>query len=339
MLEKIKQFLEVEKVPKFRVKQLDDMIWKNFMINFNDMTNFNKDLREKLINQFGESVCDLKYLSEHKTADTVKFVLETLDGNVIETVLMIHEDGRRTVCVSSQIFCALGCKFCATGANKYKRNLTKDEILAQVMFVNDYLRKNEVGKKVTNVVYMGMGEPFLNYINVKSSILDLNNPDLFNIGARHITVSTSGIVPRIYEFIDIGIQVRLAISLHAPNDELRSELMPINEKYPLKELFEALDTFVEKNNKRVSYEYVLINEINDTEKCARELVRLLRNRLSHVNLLVYNPHPFADYTSPSKTRVLNFKRILDDAGIECSIRRSMGDDISGACGQLAGKKD
>jgi 23S rRNA (adenine2503-C2)-methyltransferase len=250
---------------------------------------------------------------------------------------MLHKNKRRTVCVSSQIFCALGCKFCATGANTFKRNLTTQEIIEQVLFVSRYLKHNE--EKVTNVVYMGMGEPFLNYNNVEESIKILNDENYFGIGARHITVSTSGIVPKIYKFIQLGLQIRLAISLHASNDKLRSKLMPINKKYPLKDLIKATDDFSKKTNKKVSFEYVLIKNINDSPKDAKELVNLLKGKLAHVNLLIYNPHEFANFKKPDIKTVKKFKQILDEAEIECSIRKSMGDDISGACGQLSGKQN
>lgn len=184
---------------------------------------------------------------------------------------------------------------------------------------------------------MGMGEPFLNYDNVISSIKILNDRTKFDIGARHITVSTSGIIPKIYEFADLNIQCRLAISLHAPNNKLRSELMPINDKYNLNELMKSCDNFTNKTNKRITYEYVLIDKINDSDDDAIELANLIAGKLAFVNLLVYNPHPFANFKKPEKSKVNNFKKILERQGIECGIRRSMGDDISGACGQLSGK--
>ena len=334
MLNEIKKYFEDENLPRFRFKQLEDAIFKNFISNFDDLSNFPKKLREKLSKKF--KLNKLILINTHKSKDTIKFLLKTEDKNFIEVVLMIHNDGRRTVCVSSQIFCPLGCKFCATGANKFQRNLTTQEIIEQVLFVSRYLKhKNE---KVTNVVFMGMGEPFLNYENVIKSIKILNDKEKFNIGARHITVSTSGIIPRIYDFANFELQTRLAISLHAPNQKLRSELMPINKKYPLNELMKACDFFTKKTNKRISYEYVLIKNINDSKKEAEELVELLKNRLAHVNLLIYNPHEFATFERPDISTVMNFKKILDENGIKNSIRKSMGDDISGACGQLSGKK-
>jgi len=184
---------------------------------------------------------------------------------------------------------------------------------------------------------MGMGEPFLNYDNVINSIKIFNDDNKLNIGARHMVVSTSGIVPKINNFANLGLQVRLAISFHASNDKLRSSLMPINDKYSINKLLKSVDNFIKSTNKRVTFEYVLIKGINDSESCAKELVSILKNRLVYVNLLIYNPHDFADFKKPDVKTIQKFKDILDIAGIECSIRKSMGDDISGACGQLSGK--
>jgi 23S rRNA (adenine2503-C2)-methyltransferase len=210
-------------------------------------------------------------------------------------------------------------------------------MVLQTIFVSKFLKKTN--ERITNVVFMGMGEPFLNYDTVIETIKILNDKDKFNIGARHITVSTSGIVPKIYEYAKFPLQTRLAISLHAPNNKLRDKIMPINKRYPLEELMKACDEFVKIKNKRVSYEYVLIDGINDSIKEAKELVELLKNRKAHVNLLIYNPHEFSNFKKPKIENVRKFKEFLNDNGIECSIRKSMGDDISGACGQLSGKKE
>jgi len=334
MFEDIKKYFEENRIAKFRFKQLEDAVFKNFVSNFDEISNFPKFLRENLNKNF--SLNSMVLVECHRAGDTVKFVLKTNDSHFVEAVLMIHNDGRRTVCVSCQVFCAVGCKFCATGANQYKRNLTTYEIIEQVLFISRYLKHKE--ERVSNVVFMGMGEPFLTYEPVVESIKILNDENKFNIGARHITVSTSGIIPRIYEYADLPYQTRLAISLHAPNQKLRSEIMPINDKYPLADLMKACDYFVEKTNKRVSYEYVLIKNVNDSNESARELCDLLSGKLAHVNLLIYNPHEFSDFERPDIERVRAFKKVLDLNGIENSIRRSMGDDISGACGQLSGKQ-
>lgn len=330
----IKEYFEKNKIPNFRYKQLEDAVFKQFLSNFDDMTNFPKSLREDLKKNF--NLTTMFQTESHRSGNTVKFLLKMEDNQFVEAVLMEHNDGRRTVCVSCQIFCAVGCKFCATGANEFSRTLTTREIIEQVLFVARYLKhKNQT---VTNVVFMGMGEPFLAYNQVIGAIDILNDKEYFNIGARHITVSTSGIVPKIYEYAKYPKQTRLAISLHAPNDKLRSELMPINKKYPLKELMEACDYWVELTNKRVSYEYVLIKDVNDSIEIAKQLVELLKNKLAHINLLIYNPHEFSKFEKPDILQVRKFKKYLQDNGLEVSIRKSMGDDISGACGQLSGKE-
>ncbi len=334
MYDEIKNYFKENKIPKFRFKQLEDAIFKNLITTFEDMSNFPKELREKLSKKF--SLTSMILVESHRAGDTTKFVLKTKDNHFVESVLMHHNDGRKTVCVSCQVFCAVGCKFCATGANMFKRSLTTDEIVEQVLFISRYLKnKNE---RVTNIVYMGMGEPFLTYDTIIESLKIFNDEKKFNIGARHITVSTSGIIPKIYEYADLTIQSRLAISLHAPNSKLRSKIMPINDKYPLKELMKACDYFTTKTNKRISYEYVLIKGINDSIEYAEELSKLLQDRLAHVNILVYNPHEYSDFERPNEQVVKNFKKILDQNSIQNSIRKSMGDDISGACGQLSGKQ-
>lgn len=330
----IKEYFEKNKIPQFRYKQLEQAVFKNFVSNFDEITNFPKKLRDDLKENF--SLNSMLLVESHRSGNTIKFLLKMKDKQFVEAVLMQHNDGRQTVCVSCQIFCAVGCKFCATGANEFSRTLTANEIIEQVLFVSRYLKHHNL--RVTNIVFMGMGEPFLAYKQVISAIEILNSPEFFNIGARHITVSTSGIIPKIYEYADFGKQTRLAISLHAPNNDLRSELMPINKKYPLEELMKACDYWVEKTNKRVSYEYVLIKNVNDSLELAEQLVDLLKNRLAHVNLLIYNPHEFSTFEKPDIKQVRAFKNYLEKNGIEVSIRKSMGDDISGACGQLSGKE-
>ena len=334
MFDEIKTYFSKNKIPTYRLKQLEDAVFKQSLLSFEQITTYPKNLRNELDTKF--SLTSLSLIEVEELEDSSKFLLKTHDEKYIEVVLMKHGDGRRTVCVSCQVFCPLNCSFCATGANSFERDLSCDEIVEQVLFVNSSLK--ECDERVTNVVFMGMGEPFLNYENVICALKILNNEQCLNIGARHLTVSTAGIVPRIYEFSDLGMQVRLAISLHAPNDVLRSELMPINTKYPLEELLSATDEFSKKTNKRVSFEYVLIKDVNDSLECAKQLAYLMKNRLSHVNLLVYNPHEFCDFESPNKKTVMNFKKILDKHGVECSIRKSLGGEISGACGQLSGKK-
>jgi len=303
MYNEINQYFQDNKLPKFRIKQFEELVFKQFVSSFDDMTTFPKDLREQLNEKF--KLFGLSLVETKKTKDSIKFMFKTEDNNYIEAVLMLH-DTRRTVCVSSQIFCAMGCKFCATGSKPFKRNLKVEEIVEQVLFISQYLKKKD--KRVTNVVYMGMGEPFMNYENVIESIRIFNDCDKFDIGARHIVVSTSGIIPKIKEFMNLDLQIKLAVSLHAANDKLRSSLMPMNKKYPLKDLIKACDQFTEKTNKKVSYEYVLIKDVNDSETDAKELVHLLNGKLVHINLIVYNPHEFSNFERPAPEAVMKFKK-------------------------------
>jgi len=334
MFDEIKKYFSKNKIPKFRIKQLEEAVFKQSITSFDQITTYPKKLRQELDSKF--SLTHLSITDKKESKDSTKFLLKTKDESYIEVVLMKHFDGRRTICVSSQIFCPLNCTFCATGANTFKRNLSCEEIVDQVLLVNHHLK--DQNEKTTNVVFMGMGEPFLNYEQVKCAIEILNNEKYLNIGARHITVSTVGIVPRIYDFSQLGLQVRLAISLHAPNDTLRNKLMPINKTHSLSTLLKATDEFSKSTNKRVSFEYVLIKDINDSKECATELARLMKKRRAYVNLLVYNPHEFCDFEKPSKEAVMRFKKILENHGVKCAIRKSLGDDISGACGQLSGKR-
>ena len=301
-LEKLEKVLEAE--PKYRLKQAKDAVFKNFISDWKDCTFFTKDLRDKLNKE-----CPLEIKADilvSKKEDSVKARITLENGMKIETVLMRHEDGRNTVCVSSQVGCPLGCLFCATGKMGFKRNLTSEEILEQVIFFDRYLKPE--GQKVTNVTYMGMGEPFLNYENVLKSIRILNDKEYFNIGARSISVSTSGIVEGIEKFAKEGLQVNLAISLHAPNNKLREKLMPIDKKYPLDAVLKAVDNYIKKTNRQVMFEYVLIKGVNDSDECAEELSKLMDKKLYYVNLILYNATGFF---KPSDTkRVEKFKEIL-----------------------------
>lgn len=325
------EFLKKNNIAKFRIKQLDDFIFLHKRLDLNVLNQYPKSLRENLIGKFDLDL--LKIEKKIKSEDTIKFLFKTKDNQYIETVLMLHKN-RNTVCVSSQINCPLNCKFCATGAQKFIRNLSYWEIVLQILKIEDFLR--ESNNRVNNVVFMGMGEPFLNYDNVVSAIKILNEKN--NIGARHITVSTVGIANKIRDLSGIGLQVRLAVSLHFANDELRDEIMPINKKYDLKELFKSIDFFQNKMNKRVSFEYVLIKGVNDKISDAKDLVNLLKGRNCFVNLLVFNEHDFSGFKKPNCEDVAKFKDFLERNGLKVAIRKSLGLDSVGACGQLSGKK-
>jgi 23S rRNA (adenine2503-C2)-methyltransferase len=338
MLEEIKTFFKENKHPDFRFKQLKRAILKENITDFQNITTLSKQLREELKIKF--NINYLKLIKKEETDETIKFLFKTLDNNFIESVLMKHIDNRKTLCISSQIFCPLNCKFCATGANNFKRNLTIEEIIWQVLLVNKFLKNQN--SKTTNIVFMGMGEPFLNYDNVIKSIEIFNNKNYFNIGTRHIVISTVGITPKIYDFTNLNSQIKLAISLHATNDKLRGELMPINKIHNIQEIINAVNYYISKTNKKITFEYLLIKDINDSINHAKELISIIKKiknqKLIFINLLVYNPHEFSNYQQPNKKQVISFKNFLLENGIDCNIRKSMGDDISSACGQLSGKK-
>ena len=319
----------LEKEPKYRLKQANEAVFKSFISDWSEATFFSKELRDKLNKECGLEIKADVLVSEDK--DSVKARIELEDGQEIESVLMRHSDGRNTVCVSSQVGCPLGCLFCATGKMGFKRNLTTDEIIGQVLFFERYLKKEK--QRVTNVTFMGMGEPFLNYDNVMKAIRILNDNEGFNIGARSISISTAGIIEGIEKLAEEGLQINLAISLHAPNDRLRSSLMPINKRYPMKNVLSTVDSYIKNTKRKVMFEYVLIKGINDSDQCAKELAKLMRKKLYFVNLILYNA---TGVFKPSDTkRVEGFKAVLKKAKIHFSQRYRFGDDIKAACGQFA----
>jgi 23S rRNA (adenine2503-C2)-methyltransferase len=350
------QIENLEKVlanePKFRIKQAQEAIYKNFISDWNEATFFSKDLRDKLNKE-----CPLEIKADvlvSKKEDSVKARITLKDGLQIESVLMRHEDGRNTVCVSCMVGCPLGCLFCATGKMGMKRNLTKEEILEQVIFFARYLkvargRTPSNFERVTNVTFMGMGEPFLNYDNVLASIKILNDYKYFNIGVRSISISTAGIIEGIKKLGEESLHVNLAISLHAPNEKLRSSLMPISKKYPLKGILAAVQEYVKKTNRKVMFEYVLIKGVNDSDENAKELAKIMDNpstplrarKLYFVNLILYNPSTGSGQAGVFKAsetkRVEAFRAILEKLKIRYTQRYRFGDDISAACGQFITK--
>ena len=294
------------------------------------MTNLSLELREKLKNEY--DICNFKILRKQESSDgTKKYLFDVLDGNAIESVLMEYHHGR-TICVSSQIGCKMGCKFCASTGLKFARNLTAGEIVEQILAV-----EQDTGYKISNVVFMGIGEPFDNYDNVMQAIKIINNQKGLSIGARHISISTSVLVPMIYKFADEELQCTLSISLHATNDKKRSEMMPINNRYNIKELMEACKYYIEKTNKRISFEYALAKDNNDNLDDAKELVKLLKGMLCHVNLIPINKIENGKYTKSSNENIIRFRDYLNEKGITATIRRELGSDIDAACGQLRRK--
>jgi len=331
-IEKLKDVLSGQ--PAYRYKQVQKSIYQDLIENWDHATTLTKELRAKL-----NANCPLNINGEIiKTGDkkTIKALITLADGKKIETVLMIHKDGRFTVCVSSQVGCALGCTFCATGAMGFKRNLTTNEIIEQVLFFSRYIKKTYTpDDRVTNVVFMGMGEPFLNYDNVMAAVFILNDAEKFNIGARKISISTSGITEGIKKLANEGIQINLAISLHAPNDKLRNKLMPISKKYKIDKLMATMDNYITKTGRQVMIEYLLIDGVNDSVFVADELVKLLKSKLIVVNLIACNP--VGDNQPSPESTIKKFKHVLERNGIVVTQRYRFGRDIDAACGQLATK--
>jgi len=314
---------------KFRLKQAQKAVFVDLITNWQECTVLSKELRDEL--NIG---CPLEIKGQifgSADSESAKALLTFADGAQIETVLMRHNDGRNTVCVSSQVGCPMACAFCATGQMGFKRNLTVSEILSQVLFFARHLK--DENKKVSNVVFMGMGEPFLNYNNVMSAIKILNDQQGFNLGARHFAISTCGVIEGIKKLATDSLQINLAISLHAPEDKLRGELMPINKKHPLKEVLHEVDNYIAKKNRRVMFEYLLIKDVNDSLSHAEKLIKIMSKPLYIVNLIPYNP---TGKFQPAEEKQINkFMQTLLDAGITTTRRHSFGGDIEAACGQLA----
>ena len=329
-LDELKNEIEALGEKKYRAEQIFKWIYVDKVKEFEEMTNLSIELREKLKQNY--TMCNFNILKKQESSDgTKKYLFDVLDGNAIETVLMQYHHGK-TVCVSSQIGCKMGCKFCASTGIKFIRNLTAGEIVEQILAV-----EQDINEKISNIVFMGIGEPFDNYDNVMQAIKILNNQKGLNIGARHISISTSGLVPMIYKFADEELQCTLSISLHATNDEKRSKMMPINNRYNIKELMEACKYYIKKTNKRISFEYALAKDNNDNLEDAKELVKLLKGMLCHVNLIPINKIENGSFTKSSNENIIKFRDYLNDNGIVATIRRELGSDIDAACGQLRRK--
>ena len=314
----------------FRAEQIFKWLYQEKVKEFSEMTNLSLELRKKLEENY--TICNYKILKKQESTDgTIKYLFDVLDGNAIETVLMSYYHGY-SICVSSQIGCKMGCKFCASTGINFVRDLTSGEIVEQILAV-----EQDTGFRISNVVFMGIGEPLNNYDNVINAIKIINNPKGLNIGARHISISTSGLVPRIYKLAEENIQCTLSISLHATNDEKRSSMMPINNAFNIAELMEACKYYIEKTHRRISFEYALAKDNNDNLEDAKELVKLLKGMLCHVNLIPINKIENGQYTKSSNENIMKFRDYLNDHGIVATIRRELGSDIDAACGQLRRK--
>ena len=314
----------------FRAEQIFKWIYQDRANTFDDMTNLSLELREKLKSNY--TLGDFKILRKLVSKDgTIKYLFDLGNDNAIETVLMEYHHGK-TICVSSQIGCRMGCKFCASTGIAFGGNLTSGQIVQQLLEV-----EKDTGSKISNIVFMGIGEPLDNYDNVINAIRIINNPKGLNIGARHISVSTSGVVPRIYDLAKENIQCTLSISLHATNNEKRSSMMPVNNMYNIEELMKACKDYIAMTNKRISFEYALAKDNNDNLEDAKELVKLLHGMLAHVNLIPINSIENGKYTKSTNENIIKFRDYLNDHGIVATIRRELGSDIDAACGQLRKK--
>ena len=315
---------------KFRAGQVCQWIYAKKCFNYHDMSNLSKDLRAKLSENILMTL-PIMIKQQSSRDGTRKFLWQLHDGNRIESVLLNHGD-HKTACISSQAGCPLACTFCETGANGFHRNLTRGEILGQFL-----LMEKMNGADINNIVFMGMGEPLMNEDNVFAAIRSLNDKHMRNLGARHITISTSGIVPGIEDLADFEIPLRLSLSLHATNDELRSKLMPVNHKYPLQKVVEALRHYRERTGERITIEYALIDRVNDSVEYAYEMAALLDGLEPYINLIPFNPIPSRpELKRASDKSVKEFCRALTSLNIEFELRRERGGDIMAACGQLAG---
>ena len=314
----------------FRAEQIFKWLYETRVSTFDEMTNLSLELREKLKENY--EIKQFEILKKQVATDgTKKYLFDVLDGNAIETVLMEYHHGF-SLCVSSQIGCKMGCKFCASTGIPFVRNLSTGEIIEQIMAV-----ERDENIRISNIVFMGIGEPLDNYDNVVKAIKIINNPKGLNIGARHISISTSGLVPKIYKLAEENIQCTLSISLHATTDEKRSEMMPVNNAYNIEELLQACKDYIEKTHRRISFEYALAKENNDNLEDAKRLVKLLKGMLCHVNLIPINKIENGKYTKSTNENIMKFRDYLNEHGIVATIRRELGSDIDAACGQLRRK--
>ncbi len=323
----LEDFIVEHGYKKYRADQIWNWLYKQKVDAFSEMNNIPEDIIQLLSDSF--TFAGLETVIKNTSADgTIKFLFDLKDSNLIETVLMEHNYGM-SACVTTQVGCNIGCSFCASGVLKKKRDLTAGEIVAQIIRA-----EKESGVRVSSIVIMGIGEPFDNYKNFVNFINIINHPKGLAIGARHITVSTSGLVPKIKEFAHLGVQVNLAVSLHAPNNEIRSKLMKINDRFKVEEVIDAIKYYIHVTNRRVTIEYIMIQELNDSEATALELARLLKGMNVYVNLIPYNTVKEAPYERSSLERRQAFHKVLKDNKITAILRKEQGHDINAACGQL-----
>jgi len=328
-LEKLENYFESIGEKKFKATQVFEWLYKKRVSSFEEMNNVKKDTIETLKNEF--CVEKVKIVDKKIGKDVCKYLFALSDHEHVEAVVMMHDYGK-SLCVSTQVGCNMGCKFCESGRRKKVRNLNVDEMVTQYLVIEE-----DLGFRISHVVLMGIGEPFDNYDNVMDFIDILNTGKGLDLGARHITVSTSGIAPKIKEFSLNKRQVNLAISLHAPNNDIRNQIMPINKAYPLEVLIPTLKDYIKKTNRRLTFEYILLNGINDSKKCAIELAKLIRGMNAYVNLIPYNETSHIEYKKSLDKNITNFYETLKSKGINVTIRREFGGEVDAACGQLRSK--
>lgn len=319
-------------LPKFRATQIYDWLHKKCVASFDDMTNISKDLIKKLNDNFVIFSCTIEKKLVSQYDNTVKYLFSLPDGEYLECVVMDYKYGH-TICVSTQVGCKMGCAFCASGIGGFKRQLAPSEILGQI-----YAAQRDLGLRISRIVLMGMGEPLDNYDNVMKFLQLVSDERGLNIGMRHISLSTSGIVPRIYDLLNERLQLTLSVSLHAPNNEIRSKIMPVNKSWDIDELLNACKIYADTTSRRISFEYAMMKGVNDTPECARELSKRLKGILCHINLIPANEVPEKGHERSSDSSINLFKSILEKDGHAVTIRRTLGSDINASCGQLRREK-
>ena len=328
-ISELEEFLLNNNEKKYHSTQIIDWLYVKRVDSFKKMTNLSKELILKLENNYYFD--KLEIIKKQQDTDVSKFLFKLSDDNLIEAVLMNHDYGN-SLCVSSQVGCNMGCKFCESGRLKKVRNLETSEMVLQILLI-----EKEIGKRISHVVVMGIGEPFDNFDNLVKFIEIINYQKGINLGSRHITVSTCGIIPKIYEFAKLPYQVNLAISLHAPTNEIRNKIMPINKVYNLDELIRAIKDYLKVQNRRITFEYIMLDGVNDSLDCARKLANLIRGMNAYVNLIPYNETENISFKRTEKKKILEFYDILKKERINVTIRREFGGNIDAACGQLRAK--
>lgn len=328
-LKQLEEYFESLGYQKFKAVQVFEWLYKKRVSSFDEMTNIKKEQIEQLKKDF--SFENIHIVDKKEGKDVVKYLFQLKDNRFVEAVLMKHDYGN-SICVSSQVGCNMSCAFCESGRLKKVRNLEVYEMVLQILNI-----ERDLGIRITHVVLMGIGEPFDNYQNVMNFIDIINSGKGIDIGARHITISTCGVVPKIKEFMNNGRQINLAISLHAPNNEIRNQLMPINHAYPIEELISVLKEYIKKTNRRLTFEYILLDGINDTKECALELAHLIKGMNAYVNLIPYNETSHIEFKRSNENKIMSFYDILKKNKISVTIRREFGGTVDAACGQLRSK--